>query len=75
MTRYIKNASEYAILVFSAKAFENKTEPSAGDVPANELRHDVPAGLLPVLDRCLQKERDRRYSSAVELYGELAALG
>jgi serine/threonine protein kinase len=42
--------------------------------PANLVRHDVPEGLLPILDRCLQKERKRRYASAAELHGELAGL-
>jgi serine/threonine protein kinase len=43
--------------------------------PANQLRHDVPEGLLPVLERCLQKERQRRYASAAELHMALDGIG
>lgn len=41
--------------------------------PLHELRPDVPAALAGVIDRCLAKDVDHRYASAMELSPALAA--
>ncbi|MCX6545779.1 MAG: protein kinase [Acidobacteria bacterium] len=41
-------------------------------VPVHRLRHDVPRALEAIVTRCLEKERDLRYPSGVELHEALA---
>jgi len=41
----------------------------------SERRPDLPAGLGRLIERCLEKERDRRIQTARELRNELDALG
>ena len=41
-------------------------------VPLKELRPEIPADLLRVVSRCLEKDRSRRYTSASELRDDLA---
>jgi serine/threonine protein kinase/formylglycine-generating enzyme required for sulfatase activity/dienelactone hydrolase len=41
-------------------------------VPARRLRGDVPIALDAIVTRCLEKNRDRRYPSGVELHEALA---
>jgi len=43
-------------------------------VPACEARHEVPAGLSAILDRALQKDPSRRFSSADEMCEALSHL-
>jgi hypothetical protein len=42
-------------------------------VPVHQVRADVPQALEAILDRCLEKNPDLRYASAVELHADLAA--
>ncbi len=42
--------------------------------PMNQLKHDVPEGLGPIVVRCLAKDRGQRYGSARELHADLARL-
>ncbi len=42
--------------------------------PVNQMRHDAPEGLGPIVDRCLQKERRKRYATARDLREDLAKL-
>jgi formylglycine-generating enzyme required for sulfatase activity/dienelactone hydrolase len=42
-------------------------------VQARQVRADVPHALEAILDCCLEKKRDLRYASAVELHEELVA--
>lgn len=42
--------------------------------PLNQLKHDVPEGFGPIVERCLAKERGQRYGSARELHEDLAKL-
>jgi eukaryotic-like serine/threonine-protein kinase len=42
-------------------------------IQAGRVRADVPRALETILDRCLQKPRDLRYASAVELHRDLVA--
>ena len=42
--------------------------------PVTELRPDLPAGLAPIVSRCLAKSREERYASAREVEEDLAAL-
>jgi serine/threonine protein kinase len=42
--------------------------------PVTQLKHDVPEGFGPIVERCLAKERDQRYGSARDLHAELAKL-
>jgi len=42
--------------------------------PVNQLKHDVPAGLGAIIERCLAKERGQRYGSAREIHEDLAKL-
>ncbi|MCB1008103.1 MAG: serine/threonine protein kinase [Acidobacteria bacterium] len=39
--------------------------------PAEEIVKDLPAGLTPVLDRCLEKDPNRRFPRAAEIAKEL----
>ena len=39
--------------------------------PLRDIRPDVPEALAPIVDRCLEKDRTRRYPSAVELLADL----
>ncbi len=41
-------------------------------VPVHHLRHDVPRALEAIVARCLEKDRDLRYPSGVELHEALA---
>src|SRR5262249_60746563 len=40
--------------------------------PLRSLRHDVPAMLERIVERCLQKDPRQRYASAVELQRDLS---
>ncbi len=42
--------------------------------PLRSARPDVPAGLIKVLERCLEKDREARYPSGVELHQDLVAF-
>ncbi|MCX6634251.1 MAG: bifunctional serine/threonine-protein kinase/formylglycine-generating enzyme family protein, partial [Acidobacteria bacterium] len=42
--------------------------------PLTSSRRDVPAGLVRIVNRCLEKDREARYASAVELHKELIAF-
>jgi eukaryotic-like serine/threonine-protein kinase len=42
--------------------------------PVIELRPDLPAGLAPIVSRCLAKDREERYATAREVEEDLAAL-
>ena len=39
--------------------------------PLASTRKDVPAGLVRIVNRCLEKDREARYASAVDLHKEL----
>ena len=39
--------------------------------PLRDIRPDVPEALAAIVDRCLEKDRTRRYASAVELLADL----
>src|SRR4029453_17477325 len=39
--------------------------------PLRDIRPDVPEALVAIVDRCLEKDRTRRYASAVELLADL----
>ena len=39
--------------------------------PLGTLRHDIPRGLQRIVSRCLEKNADSRYPSAVELFDDL----
>jgi serine/threonine protein kinase len=43
--------------------------------PIAELRPDVPLGIVEIIDRCLQKDADRRYPSVGAFAKALAAFG
>src|SRR5918992_1411799 len=43
--------------------------------PLNEIRHDLPPVLSEILQRCMEKDPDKRYSSAAALRADLEALG
>ncbi|WP_437274391.1 protein kinase [Sorangium sp. So ce375] len=43
--------------------------------PLREFRPDVPAGLEAVVDRCLQKDRERRFPAVADLASALAPFG
>jgi len=42
--------------------------------PISTIRSDVPAALVEIVNRCLEKDRAQRYPSAVELLAALRAL-
>ena len=42
--------------------------------PIADIRRDVPAPLAQIVQRCLEKDRAKRYASAVELSTELRSL-
>jgi eukaryotic-like serine/threonine-protein kinase len=42
--------------------------------PLRDTRPDVPEALARIVDRCLEKDRTRRYASAVELLADLRLL-
>lgn len=42
--------------------------------PLSALRPDVPPGLVAIVSRCLEKDRDRRFASVRQLGDELKAL-
>lgn len=44
-------------------------------VPMNRYRRDLPSGLVAIVMRCLEKDRERRYRSARELATALAPFG
>jgi serine/threonine-protein kinase len=43
-------------------------------IPLAERRDDVPDGLVAIVERCLQKNPDERYTSGAELMADLGAL-
>jgi predicted Ser/Thr protein kinase len=43
--------------------------------PLTEIRHDLPPVLSDILQRCMEKDPARRYSTAAELRADLEALG
>jgi hypothetical protein len=43
--------------------------------PLTEIRHDMPPVLSDILQRCMEKDPEKRYSSAAELRADLEALG
>jgi len=43
--------------------------------PIRDTRSDVPDGLAQVIDRCLERDRERRYRNVAELALALAAFG
>jgi hypothetical protein len=43
--------------------------------PLTELRHDLPPVLSDILQRCMEKDPEKRYSSAAALRTDLEALG
>lgn len=43
--------------------------------PLRDLRPEVPAGLEAVVDRCLQKDRERRFPAVADLAAALAPFG
>jgi eukaryotic-like serine/threonine-protein kinase len=42
--------------------------------PVTEIRSDLPANLAPIIERCLEKDRGRRYPSARSLHDDLLEL-
>jgi dienelactone hydrolase len=61
--------------------FKGDTSPAVFDAifhkapaPASKLRPELPANLQAAIDRCLQKKKEDRYSSARELRGDLKRL-
>ncbi len=47
----------------------------ARPVPATRINRKVPAALQRIIDRCLEKDPDRRYSTAEDLSRDLERLG
>ena len=43
--------------------------------PIRDLKPDLPAGLVQVIDRCLEKEREARYANVAELAAALLEFG
>ncbi len=43
--------------------------------PLTEIRHDLPPVLSDILQRCMEKDPEKRYSSAAALRADLEALG
>jgi len=43
--------------------------------PVRSLRKDIPEALESVIDRCLEKEKDKRYQQADEIVSDLKAVG
>jgi predicted Ser/Thr protein kinase len=43
--------------------------------PLTEIRHDLPPVLSEILQRCMEKDPEKRYSSAAALRADLEALG
>jgi len=68
-------------LLAGRRAFGGESEWSAMNAlvheqpaPLSDIRPDVPDALLRIVSRCLEKDRNRRYASAVELLDELRHL-
>ena len=64
------------------RAFTGETEAILHDailkkppVPLRELNSTLPAELVTTIDKCLEKDRELRYSSAAELQAELESCG
>jgi len=43
-------------------------------VPVSKISSAAPAGIEPIIDRCLEKKRDDRYASAAEVRAELETI-
>jgi serine/threonine protein kinase len=63
------------------RAFSGKTAAVVHDailyqpqIPVHDLNSSVPSGLEAIIDKALEKNRDRRYQSAVEMEVELKRL-
>ena len=68
-------------LLAGRRAFDGESEWSAMNAlvhdqptPLQDARPDVPEALAQIVDRCLEKDRARRYPSAVELLDDLRRL-
>ena len=42
--------------------------------PLSETRADLPPGIAPIVNRCLEKDREKRFASAADVHRELAHL-